>query len=189
MIFNSNVVKSPVVNARMQGLVLLLHKEKPCASRRCRWTDSPSGQRLLYVLLHSFGIWSGQRIHLNPRWCSAWKKINGTIIGTVRGKGSSTCLTEHFQEVMVFSGNSRGIHSLANILRKTTWGRLCCLKAVGMAKWAPNQDGACGPVNHRIVLLEPGKSQNNRNMGRCWNCMVSLWFKKPVIEYYGGLPL
>lgn len=61
-----------------------------------------------------------QRIQSTPRWCSAWEKINGTVIRTVWGKGSSTWLTEHFQEVMVFCGNRRDIHSLANILRKTT---------------------------------------------------------------------
>ena len=116
-------------------------------------TDGPSGQSLLYLLLHSFGFWSGQRIQLTPMWCSAWEKVNGTIIRTVKGKGSSTCLTEHFQEVMVFSRNSRDIHSLANNLRRTTWGRLGILKGVGMAKRTPTQDGACGPVNHMIVFL------------------------------------
>ena len=135
----------------MQCLVLF-HKEKSCAGRRCRRTNGPSGQRLLYVLLHSFGLWSGQRIEPTPRWCSAWDKINGTVIRTVRGKGSSTCFTED-QKVMVLSGNGRDIHSLSNVLRSTTWGSLCCLKAVGMAKWAPSQDGACGPVNYRIVIL------------------------------------
>jgi hypothetical protein len=68
------------------------------------------------------------------------------------------CLAKHFQEVMVFREDYRDIHSLANLLRKTT---------VGIAKWAPTQDGACGPVNHRTVLLETGKFQNNRNMWRC----------------------
>jgi hypothetical protein len=36
-----------------------------------------------------------------------------------------------------------------------------------MAKWAPTHDGACGPVNNRVKFLEPGKPQDNRNMGRC----------------------
>ena len=82
--------------------------------------DDPSGQKPLYVLLHCFGVWSGQRIQsLTPR-CSAWEKINGTILSTVRGKGSSTFLTEHFQEVMAVCGYSRDILSLGNIQKKMT---------------------------------------------------------------------
>ena len=99
-------------------------------------------------------------------WCGAREEINGTIIRKVWGKRSSTCLTENFQEVMEFSGNGRDIQSLANALRRTFRGRLCCFKTVGMAKWALTQDGAHGPVNNRVVFLEPGKSQDNRNMGR-----------------------
>ena len=93
--------------------------------------------------------------------------FNGTIIRMVRGKGSSMCLTENFKEFMVFSGNGRNIQSLANVLRKTSQGRMCCLKTVGTAKWDTTQDGTRGPVNNRVVFLEPGKSQDNGKIGRC----------------------
>ena len=128
---------------------MLLHdKEKTCAGRRCRRTDCPSGQWPLCIL-HSFGLWSGQRIQPTPS--SAWEKVNGTIVRTVRVKGSSTCLAKHFQDVMEFRGDNRDIHCLAKLLRKMNRGRLCCLKAVRMAKWAPTQDG---PDTHRIIAVE-----------------------------------
>jgi hypothetical protein len=80
-------------------------------------------------------------------------------------KRSSTCLTEYLQEVMVLSGNGRDIGGFAYALRRTSRGRLCRFKAVGMTKRSPTQDGARGPVNNRVVFLEPRKFQNNRNMG------------------------
>ena len=68
---------------------------------------------------------------------------------------------------MVFSRNNRDIHSLANILRRTTWGRLCCLNAVGMAKelqprmevWS-SQSEDCVFVARKIpTQLEHGEMQ------------------------------
>ena len=56
---------------------------------------------------------------------------------------------------MVFCGDSRAIRGLDDILRKAV-----LREGSGNGKWAPTQDGACGLVNHRIVLLEPGKSQH-----------------------------
>lgn len=55
-ILHRYVIKAPVVNARTQGLVLLFHKEKPCAGRGCRRKDASSSERILNILLHGLGL-------------------------------------------------------------------------------------------------------------------------------------
>lgn len=161
------------------------------STKKCKRMDGPSGQRLLYVLIHCFGLWSRQRIQLTPRWCSAWEKINGTTIRMVGGKGRRTHLTEHFQEVMVFCGDSRDIYSLANILGKIILRKAVLLEGSGNGKmgsnpgWSlwSNQSSGCAFEARKIP-----KQPEHGEMQRGGTVLSHCAYQKPVIEqaqYYG----
>ena len=58
LVLDRDLVQTPVIDTRTQGLVLLFYKEEPCARRGGGRTDDACCHRVADVLLHGLSFWS-----------------------------------------------------------------------------------------------------------------------------------